>query len=255
MDADAVAEVIVAVADAMIVPRFGRLTDGEVEAKSPGDLVTIADREAEAALSAILRRAYPSALIVGEEAAFSEPGLVAGLADADQAWLIDPVDGTNNFVAGSPDFGVLVAELRRGVTVRGWIWQPIAGRMFVAEVGGGVRLNGSPLAATGVPHEPVRACVPGRLRRSPIDGYDLRPTMRCCAVDYPLLFSGEVDVLAYTRMRPWDHAAGVLMVTELGGLAALSGGTQWRPGLSGALLVASRTRSLWPDAAAALTRG
>ena len=254
MDADAVADAIAEVSASVILPRFGRLADDEVEAKYPGDLVTIADREAERALTAVLQGAYPAALVVGEEAAFADPGLLAGLTEADQAWLIDPVDGTNNFAEGNPDFGVLVAELRRGVTVRGWIWQPVAGRMFVAELGGGVRCNGMPLPAPAGRRAPVLALVPGRLRRGPVDGYDLRRTTRCCAVDYPLLFTGEIDVLAYTRMRPWDHAAGVLMVTELGGRAALGDGTPWRPGDSGALLLASRTRELWPDAVEALAR-
>ena len=251
MDADAVAQAIVDVAARLILPRFGRLRPDEVDAKKPGDLVTVADTEAEAALTAILQADDPRALIVGEEASFADPSLVDALPEADHAWVVDPVDGTNNFAQGDPRFGVLVAELRGGETVRGWIWQPVAGRMFVAELGAGVRCNGEELGRLSAA-EPARGRVPGRLRRMPPPGFDLRPTSRSCAVDYPLLLTGETDLLGFTHHHPRDHAAGVLMLNELGGYAAMHGGGPWRPGDSGRLLFLAASEDLWRRADAAL---
>ena len=100
--------------------------------------------------------------------------------------------------------------------------------------------------------EPARARVPGRLRRIPRAGFDLRPTSRSCAVDYPLLITGETDLLGFTHHHPWDHAAGVLMLHELGGYAALHGGGPWRPGEVGRLLFAAASEELWHRADAEL---
>ncbi|MDO5535892.1 MAG: inositol monophosphatase, partial [Propionibacteriaceae bacterium] len=145
MRTDAVSELIAEVCDRVILPRFRALDAHEVEHKRPGDVVTIADREAEAELTAAFRAATPDALVVGEEASFADPSLPRGLAGAAHAWVIDPVDGTRNFASGSPDFGVMVAEVRDGATTRGWIWQPQRGDLYVAERGGGATCNGTPL--------------------------------------------------------------------------------------------------------------
>lgn len=255
MQTDAVSELIVDVAARLILPRYRRLRPDEIDLKGPGDLVTVADREAEAELSAAFSARHPGALIVGEEATHARPGLVAGLPDAEHAWVIDPVDGTNNFARGGPDFGVMVAELRSGEVVRSWIWQPVHRRLFVSERGSGVTCNGVPLERLRPPGDPIRGNVPRRLRRDAVPGFDLRPSARSCAIDYPFLLLGVIDVLAYRHHRPWDHAAGALMVTELGGFSAAHPGIPWRPGVQGPVLMSASSPELWRRADAALVAG
>jgi len=252
MQTDAVTALIRDVASRVILPRFRRLRPDQVVAKAPGDLVTVADREAELELAGVLAATHPGALVVGEEATFADPRLVTEVPDAEHAWVIDPVDGTANFAQGVADFGVMVAETRRGEVVRGWIWQPMHGRMFVAERGAGVELNGELLASLPEPHEPVRGSVPRRLRRDPVAGFDLRPSSRSCAVDYPRLLLGDLDLVAFRHGLAWDHAPGVLMVTELGGFAAVHPGTPWRPGVRGPVLMSASSEELWWRADAAL---
>lgn len=251
---DAVAAAIVDVARRVILPRFGSLADDEIEAKKPGDLVTIADREAEIELTAFLHAEDPDSLVVGEEATFSDRSLVGRLPEARHAWLVDPVDGTNNFAHGRPEFGVIVAELRDGRTVNGWIWQPIAGRMFRATRGGGVLDEGVELPTLSPPGKDgvARVCVPKFLLKRGAPGIELLPTARACAVDYPRLITGEVDALVYTVQHPWDHAAGVLAAEELGGYAALDDGTRWRPGLRGSLLIVAASEDVWQRTRSAL---
>ena len=133
------------VAAEVITPRFRSLADGEVIEKNPGDLVTIADREAEVLITKALNAAYPDAVVLGEEAHAADHSILARYLAAEHAFTVDPVDGTKNFVHGSPDHAVMVSEVRDGVTERGWIWQPEHRMAWVAERGAGVRRDGVPV--------------------------------------------------------------------------------------------------------------
>jgi fructose-1,6-bisphosphatase/inositol monophosphatase family enzyme len=104
--------------------------DGDVRSKYPGEVVSVADEEAETLLLARLASQWPQAPVVGEEARSKRPGLM-GLLASERAWLVDPLDGTANFVAGSPDWAVMVALIEHGMTVASWIWQPVDQLMYV----------------------------------------------------------------------------------------------------------------------------
>src|SRR5437763_6327840 len=100
-------------AELAIIPRYRTLQDHHVTEKSEDDIVTIADRESEVILADGLAALLPEAAIVGEEAAHSDPALVGKLGD-DLCWIIDPLEGTNNFAAGAPTFGIIVALAEAG---------------------------------------------------------------------------------------------------------------------------------------------
>ena len=251
MDTDEVTDLLRAVAAEFILPRFRALGEGDVQAKGPGDLVTIADREAEAALTDALCAAEPGVLVVGEEASFDDPTLIDRLPAAAHAWVVDPVDGTRNFAQGSPDFGVMVAESEHGRAVRSWIWQPLHGRMFVAERGGGVRVNGEPMDALADRRRPYRVAVYGTLRRLPAPRLRLSRARGSCAIDYPRLLAGELDALGYRSLHPWDHLPGTLMVTELGGFAGLDG-VAYAAGRPGRALFSATSRRVYDDVTARL---
>ena len=217
-------------ADEYINPRFAALASHEVMEKNPGDLVTVADREAEVAITARLRDAYPDALIVGEEAVAADPSILDGLAEADHWFTVDPVDGTKNFVNASPDHGVMVAEMRGAQVVRSWMWQPQHGVAYVAEQGAGAFRNGERIAprtvgqvAQGVTSRPTRV-------GESIDGLPpLKLSWVCCAVDYPQIASGGADFILYVTTKPWDHAPGSLFITEAGGVCAYADGSAYDP--------------------------
>ncbi|MBF4163415.1 inositol monophosphatase [Nocardioides sp. CBS4Y-1] len=188
------------VAAEVITPRFGRLDEGEVASKRrPGDLVTVADREAEVLLTRALGAAYPGALVLGEEAVAADPSLLVRFGSAEHAFTVDPVDGTRHFVAGSPDHAVMLAEVRSGEVVRSWVWQPQHRCAYVAERGAGAFCG----------ERRVRR--PGKARRMP------RLTGTCCGVDYPRLAEGTADLAVYLKQKPWDHLPGRLLLTEAGG--------------------------------------
>jgi len=240
-----VCELLVEVSEQVIMPRFGSLGSGDIEEKKPGDLVTVADREAEAVLAGVLGAADPDSLVVGEEGVFSDPSRLDALPGADHAWVIDPVDGTRNFSRGSPEFAVMLAELRHGETVRAWIWQPAHSRMYVAERGSGVVCNGEPMQ-----HRPAGRDVPLGATYLPLRGeadagVDIRRSWGSCGIDYPKLIDGEVDFLSYRSMFPWDHLPGGLMIREFGGRIACDEGVDYGPGVIGRRLIAAMNPHTW----------
>lgn len=206
------------VAAQVINPRFRALAAGEVSEKQPGDLVTVADHEAELILTDALRAAYPTAVILGEEAAAADPTLVERLVSADHGFTLDPLDGTKNFVAGSPDHALMVAEVRRGVTVRSWIWQPQHETAYVAERGAGAWRNGERLQRQPTDHaRRALTSEPAWVGRRLGDLPPLELTWVCSGIDYPRLVEGAADVALYVRADLWDHLPGALLLTEAGG--------------------------------------
>ena len=239
-----------------ILPRFRALLKSDVKEKSFGDFVTAADRDAETLLTSGLESLLPGSRVLGEEAAAAQPDLLGRLRDEDRLWLVDPLDGTANFVAGDPCFAVMVALLERGHAVMGWILDPVGDVMAVAETKGG--------AFWGVQRITVRADAPppGALRGAVLtrflppevrDRVEARrnrfgamlPGLRCAGREYPAVARGEEHFAVFWRTDPWDHAAGALFVTEAGGHVARLDGAAYRPmdGRSG-LLVAHNSE-IW----------
>ena len=200
----------------MINPRFRTLADHEVAEKNPGDLVTVADHEAEELLTEALTAAYPDAVVLGEEAYAGDPDLLTSYAAAEHAFTVDPVDGTKNFVNGSPDHAVMVGETRGGEAVRGLDLAAPAragvrrgarrGRLAQRRAAGlGRHRSDDPGAWRGVTSRRswIGRALPG-----------LRPlelTWVCCGVDYPKLVEGAADFIVYGRGNPWDHVPGSLL--------------------------------------------
>ena len=233
MDTDAILTLLQDVAAEVINPRFRSLRDEQVEEKNPGDLVTVADHEAEVLITEALLAAYPESVVLGEEAFATDAGLLQKYAGAEHAFTVDPVDGTKNFVNGSKDHAVMVAELRDGVVTRAWIWQPQHELAYVAERDAGATVNGRPLHRTAPPAE--RREWRGVTSRRQWLGRELdrlRPlelTWVCCGVDYAKLVEGGADYVIYKHAKPWDHAPGALLLEEAGGIVGTFDGRPYRP--------------------------
>lgn len=239
VDTDAVLRLMQDVAAEVITPRFRALQDHQVAEKNPGDLVTIADHESEELLTAALNGAYPDAVVLGEEAFALDPDLLDRFNAADHGFTVDPVDGTKNFVHGSPDHAVMIGEQRGGRVVRGWIWQPQHEAAYVAESGAGAWLNGERLtiaAADGAPYRTAR----WKWRGKQLGGLGtLEATWACCGVDYPRLIAGEARAIVYNHSKPWDHLPGALLVSESGGRIGMIDGTPFDPRKLGDGIVAT----------------
>lgn len=235
---DVVADLIREVAAEIIDPHFGHLEASMVHEKGPGDLVTDLDRRAEQELSARLGK-QGGGVVVGEEAVHADPRILDQVARAEHVWVLDPIDGTRNYVRGSADHAVMVAELREGVTVRSWIWQPQLAHMWAAERGAGLSCDGQPVRR-GPCGEPVRAVTShDQFRRDDDRQVTWGRSRYCCGVDYPLMLTGQVDATVYLHSHPWDHLPGALMIAELGGgVSDLDGSAHDLTAEGGPILVA-----------------
>src|SRR5689334_16997274 len=141
----AVQRLIEQVAATEVLPRFGRLSGGDVREKSPGEIVTVADRAAEAALAEGLTRIVPGSVVVGEESVGADPARLDALAGAAPVWVVDPIDGTEAYAAGNPRFTTLVALAHHGRLLASWTYLPVFGRTATAVAGGGALVDGRPL--------------------------------------------------------------------------------------------------------------
>ena len=246
------------VAAEVITPRFRSLAEGEVIEKNPGDLVTIADREAEVLITQALNTAYPEAVVLGEEAHSADGSILERYTAAEHAITVDPVDGTKNYVHGNPDHAVMIAETVGGETVRGWIWQPEHEVSWVAERGAGVERNGERVTRPPVGPEaaPQGATSIWSMRDHSLEGLPaLRPSWVCCGVDYPKLIEGAVDYILYSRSNAWDHAPGSLMVTEAGGHVGHLDGVDYGPRSTTPGLIVAADRTTYAAVARRLPQG
>ncbi len=238
-DPDRVAAVIEEIAAQEISPHFGKLESDAIRRKSSAtDLVTRVDEASEAALRQALCALATDAGFIGEEVAAADPTIVAALAGPGRFWIVDPLDGTRNFVNGTPEFGTIVAFVEDGRTLMGFIHAVPAQATAIAVRGEGVRWNGAtPIVApaTADPPEGLRSTgwltpewrdrLTSSLRRS----FASRPG-HCSAYAYLKLMTGETDFKLSSRIHPWDHAAGALILDELGGRASfLATGALYTP--------------------------
>ncbi len=214
-----------------VLLRYFRGAGVEVRLKGTHDLVSRADHESEERVIAEIRRRYPEHHILAEES-----GSSAGSADFD--WLIDPLDGTLNFLQGLPTFCVSVACRHRHRVVAAAVLDPVGDNLFTAAHGAGARWNGRPMRISqrsGLDGAFLATGYPFRARGA-LDLYlqvfrdvflEVRAIRRCgaAALDLAYTAAGIYDGFFEFRLAPWDFAAGVLLIEEAGGrITDLEGG-------------------------------
>ncbi len=240
LDTDRVAAVIREIAAAEMVQQFLSLGPEEIGEKSPNDFVTAVDLAMEARFAERLPELLAGSVLVGEEAVSRDPSLLERLAGERPVWVVDPLDGTANFASGYPLFCTIVALAVGGETVAGWIYDPFSDRLAVAERGGGAFMGGRRLrVARPAALRDMNGAIYGRAFRLS-DAYREiwgrgRGRLghcfnaRCVGQEYLARLLGRAHFGVYTRLNPWDHAAGCLLHSEAGGAAALLDGAPYRP--------------------------
>jgi myo-inositol-1(or 4)-monophosphatase len=228
-----------------LVRDLGELEHLQVSKKGPADFVSKADRRAESVLKAELIKARPHYGLLMEES-----GTVAG-TDTSNRWLVDPLDGTTNFLHGIPHFSISIALERDGELFAGVIYSPIHDEMYVAERGGGAFLNGrrirvsarrnlaESLFATGIPFMglPDHDRFLDQARNVMAVSAGLR-RYGSAALDLAYVAAGRYDGYWENGLQPWDVAAGIVLVREAGGFVSdLAGGRNMLSG--GGILAAN----------------
>jgi myo-inositol-1(or 4)-monophosphatase len=205
---------------------FGEVENLQVSLKGPANFVTKSDQRAEGILQAELTKARPAYGLLMEEG-----GAVAG-RDAEHRWLIDPIDGTTNFIHGIPHFAISIALERAGTVVAGVIYNPISNDLFIAERGRGAFLNDRRLrvAARRELREAVIGCGIPHLGRGDQVQFNkelsrVQPKVAgvrrfgSAALDLAWVAAGRLDGYWERGLKAWDIAAGLLLVREAGGRA------------------------------------
>jgi len=219
----------------VIVRNMDRLDRLHVEKKQRNDYVSDVDRAAESKIIDVLHKAYPDHAILGEESG------QLGNSDNDYLWIIDPLDGTTNFLHGLPHFSVSIAVKVKGRLDQGVVYNPVSQELFTASRGEGATVNNKRIRAsrvsslenallcTGLSYQ-EGAALNGHMQA--IEEFTkasggIRKT-GSAALDLAYVAAGRLDGVWETGLKPWDSAAGGLMVREAGGLIKdLSGGDDW----------------------------
>ncbi|MEH6556492.1 MAG: inositol monophosphatase family protein [Oceanicoccus sp.] len=199
----------------------------EVIEKSPNDFVTEIDQAAEKEVIYHISKAHPDHSFLGEE------GGLQGNIDSDYQWIIDPIDGTTNFVRGIPHFAISIACLHKGQLLHGVVLDPIRREEFTASRGKGAQLNGrrmrvssrksldGSLIGTGIPFKSrSEAHIPAYTRSLEAVAKQTAGIRRAGAASLDLAYvaAGRMDAFWEIGLSQWDIAAGVLLIRESGGL-------------------------------------
>ncbi len=214
------------VAGNVITRGFENRSEIETQVKGPNDYVTRIDKEAEQAIISKIKQSYPTHSFVGEEG-----GIVAG--DEDFKWIIDPLDGTTNFIQGIPHFAVSIALMIKGRLDQAVVFDPIRGELFTASRGAGAQLNGfrvrtsarkdlnGSVLATALPfkHKDRFSDYMTSFNNIFMQCGDIRRG-GSAALDLAYVAAGRFDGYWEKGIKPWDIAAGELLVREAGGIVS-----------------------------------
>ena len=206
---------------------FGEVQNLQVSMKGPGDYVSQADRKAEEIIFTELSRARP-----GYSFLMEERGVVEG-EDAQHRWIVDPLDGTTNFLHGIPMFAVSIALERQGQLQAALVYNPAMDELYTAERGGGAFMNDRRLRVagrtklsdsvigTGIPHlgrgHHGNALIELRNVMGEVSGIR---RMGAAALDLAYVAAGRLDGFWEAGLSPWDMAAGLLLIREAGGFVS-----------------------------------
>ena len=268
-----VVAVIQETAAEIILPRFKALTTEQIKEKSgPGDLVTIADIEAEEKLSKAFKKLVVGSEVVGEETTSKKPETINLLASEPLVWVIDPIDGTKNFTKGNPLFCVMVCLVRFGTPVLAVIFDPLNKRYIAAEEGSGSWLHKT--TTSSAEKLKVKEVVKldqlsGFLSLGGFRDRSTRDEMRklgnqifksydnlgCSGHEYVQLVMDEKHFTINYRTLPWDHLPGSLIHLEAGGYLSNFYGDKYDPTKITKGLVAVPSELIWKEVQEKFLRG
>lgn len=237
-DCHAVSRLIENIAAEEIKTRFGTLSKQDIRTKTgPNDLVTIADEATEARLTPALMETLPGSVVVGEEAVAADETILKRLHENAPVWIIDPVDGTSNFASAKPIVAVIIALVFQGETQAAWIHDPIQGGMATAQKNKGAFWNGQKMV---IQSQDMLSHMAGSLNlyffpkdkrehiKSVMSQLGDISSLHCAGQEYLRLIWNKKAFALYHRIKPWDHAAGVLLHAEAGGYSAKLDGSSYK---------------------------
>jgi myo-inositol-1(or 4)-monophosphatase len=212
----------------------------ETREKGECDLVTDADIASQQAIQNVIASRFPDHVFIGEE----QPTASNSLPPDQIGWIVDPLDGTTNYVHGYPNYAVSVAVVRGHDILAGVIYDPVHNDCFSAAFGAGAWCNGGLIrvsSTTRLAESLVGVSLPARVERTSPDLLDFVEIVQVCrairrsgsaALNLALVANGSLDAFWASHIHPWDVAAGVLLIREAGGIVTGRDGLEfdlWHP--------------------------
>jgi fructose-1,6-bisphosphatase/inositol monophosphatase family enzyme len=258
----------------IVMPSFRQLHASDVETKSSlTDLVTVADKASEAFITTEIQHAFPDWEIVGEEAVAENPSTTDKIATADTCVIIDPIDGTWNYAHGLSDFGIILAVVVKGMTRFGLLYDPVNDDWVYANLGEGAFFQRTAMNEKGKNQTPNQAPLALHITAEPeldklagimsVNSYTgqkkqdfalkasrfvrINNLPSCPA--YRQIAQGHFHFSLTYKMLPWDHAAGVLVHTEAGGVCRTLEGKEYSPTMLDGEMLAAQSEQQWQELA------
>ncbi|MBJ7538593.1 inositol monophosphatase family protein [Marinomonas transparens] len=263
----------------IVMPNFRQLSAADITTKSSlSDLVTIADQASEDFITSQIQQYFPDWAIVGEEAVAADPSTTDKISRAQTCVIIDPIDGTWNFAHGLSDFGIILAVVVEGVTRFGLLYDPVNDDWIYGNLGEGAFYQRTAMDEKGQLSLPIQALTqaPKPLHITPetdlkrlagimsVHSYEgdkkhdfaikashfarINNLPSCPA--YRQMAQGHFHFSLTYKMMPWDHAAGVLIYTETGGVCRTLDGQDYSPALPDGEMLTAQSEQQWQELAA-----
>lgn len=230
IDSDKVVALLRQVAADEVMPLWQNLGKDDISYKAGDEPVTVADKASEVALTAALTGLLPGSKVVGEEAVADDPAVMDLLKGEEWVWVVDPIDGTRNFSLGNKNFALMVALVRQGQSEAAWIYAPAIDSLACGARGEGVVLDGKAVLIADNPAAP--AALRGTLHAGQFSPREMtrriskrrdrvaaQRSMGSAGIEYLRLLSGSLDFSFFTKLMPWDHAPGCLLLEVAGAVA------------------------------------
>ena len=229
---DLVITLLLETSEKIVLPKYKSLKNTEIKTKSNlNDFVTIADEKAEQYLSFKLKKILNNSFVIGEESVYKDESILNKLNDNMPIWIIDPIDGTSNFVSGDDKFYIIIALVINNVTIMGWIHNPINSTTVWSSRGEGTWLNNNRLIITNSDKNLSnnKAAIYHKGLIDSKNKFNYIKYNGSAAHEYISLVKNDIQISCFSRLLPWDHAAGILIHQEAGGYSALLDNSIYQP--------------------------
>ena len=214
------------ISKSIILPKYQNLKTEDIKIKNINDVVTSVDILVENELKKILLNIIPNSLFVGEEEYFKNPDIIKSYNENQYCWTVDPIDGTRNFVKGNEKFAIMIGLTFKEKIIQSWIYKPLIEELCSAKEGGGAYLNDKKIAISKKTDllNPVGSISSKYWN----DGYPLKLnkiknlfndvfSYGCIGFEYVDIANEVRDFAILSKLSPWDHIPGILILKEAGG--------------------------------------
>ena len=223
---DEIRSILLKLSKEIVLPKFKNLKDGEILYKNKKDLVTCVDIEVEKNLKKILISILPNSLFVGEELFYSNPKIINSYNENQFCWTVDPIDGTTNFVKGKDKFAIMIALSYKDIILQSWIYMPLTDEFYYSKLGEGSFVDGKKIYSA---EDMVISDSIGSISSKYWDNkynkriFEIKYLFKetnsygCIGIEYIDIAKGVRNFAILSKLSPWDHMAGILLVKEAGG--------------------------------------